>query len=147
VAEGRRFASWCETGWYSSPAVADLDRDGTPEVIGSAYSIVALDGRTGALEWRLSSGHDRSQPGASNVGPHLARDRPPPTSMATAGLEIASGAISGGWVRSTDAQGYFQGVLRAGDDLRAARPGRPRPRRRRRAGGDRHRGDWLATNT
>jgi uncharacterized repeat protein (TIGR01451 family) len=36
--------SWCETGWYSSPAVADLDKDGTMEVIGSAYSLFILDG-------------------------------------------------------------------------------------------------------
>jgi hypothetical protein len=59
---------WCETGWYSSPAVADLNDDGQNEVIGSAYSIVALDGNTGDLIWRVSSGHDRSQPGASNTG-------------------------------------------------------------------------------
>jgi hypothetical protein len=24
---------WCETGWYASPAVADLDKDGKPEVL------------------------------------------------------------------------------------------------------------------
>ena len=37
------YSSWCETGWYSSPAVADLDGDGSLEVIGSAYSIFVLD--------------------------------------------------------------------------------------------------------
>src|SRR5210317_601185 len=42
---GGCYASWCETGWYSSPAVVDLDGDGTHEVIASAYSIVALDGK------------------------------------------------------------------------------------------------------
>lgn len=42
----------CETGWYSSPAVADLDNDGAPEVIWAAYDVVALDGNTGALKWR-----------------------------------------------------------------------------------------------
>lgn len=62
------YSSWCETGWYSSPAVADLDGDGAPEVIASAYSIVVLDGSSGALEWRMPSGHDRSEPAASNVG-------------------------------------------------------------------------------
>ncbi|MGW8226909.1 MAG: FG-GAP repeat domain-containing protein, partial [Anaerolineales bacterium] len=65
---GGCYASWCETGWYSSPAVADLNGDGQNEVIGSAYSIVALDGKTGNLLWKVASGHDRSQPGASNVG-------------------------------------------------------------------------------
>ena len=63
------YSSWCETGWYSSPAVADLDGDGRPEVIGSAYSIVALDGATGDLLWRVKSGHDRDDSdGADNVG-------------------------------------------------------------------------------
>src|SRR3989337_2409398 len=47
---GGCYSSWCETGWYSSPAVADLDGDNLPEVIGSAYSIVVLDGPAGALE-------------------------------------------------------------------------------------------------
>ena len=41
---GGCYSSWCETGWYSSPAVSDLDGDGAPEVIGSAYSIFILDG-------------------------------------------------------------------------------------------------------
>ncbi len=62
------YTSWCEKGWYSSPAVADLDNDGNMEVIGSAYSIVVLNGETGSLIWRVSSGSDRSSPGASNVG-------------------------------------------------------------------------------
>jgi len=65
---GGCYSSWCETGWYSSPAVADLDGDGSKEVIGSAYSVVALDGATGELQWRVASGHDRSEPEASNVG-------------------------------------------------------------------------------
>lgn len=65
---GGCYSSWCETGWYSSPAVADLDGDGSNEVIGSAYSVVALDGATGALQWRVASGHDRSELEASNVG-------------------------------------------------------------------------------
>ncbi|MGD8820708.1 MAG: hypothetical protein PVF67_11440, partial [Anaerolineae bacterium] len=30
---GGCYSSWCETGWYSSPAVADLDADGSMEVI------------------------------------------------------------------------------------------------------------------
>ena len=65
---GGCYSSWCETGWYSSPVIIDLDGDGTNEVIGSAYSIAALDGETGELIWRVSSGHDRSQPGTTNSG-------------------------------------------------------------------------------
>ena len=30
------YSSWCETGWYSSPAVADLDGDGATEIAVSA---------------------------------------------------------------------------------------------------------------
>lgn len=65
---GGCYDSWCEMGWYSSPAVADIDGDGKPEVIGSGYSLVVLDGATGTLEWRVKSGHDRSEPNADNVG-------------------------------------------------------------------------------
>ncbi len=52
---------WCETGWYSSPAVADLDGDGNKEVIAGSYSVFALDGETGALEWRVAAGDDTSE--------------------------------------------------------------------------------------
>ena len=65
---GGCYSSWCETGWYSSPAVADLDGDGDTAVIASAYSVIALTGTTGELIWRAESGHDRSEPDASNVG-------------------------------------------------------------------------------
>ena len=65
---GGCYNSWCETGWYSSPAVADLDRNGKQEVIASAYSIVNLDGESGALNWRVKSGHDRTEAAAANVG-------------------------------------------------------------------------------
>jgi len=67
---GGCYNSWCETGWYSSPAVADLGGDGTIEVIASAYSVVALNGTTGELIWRVKSGHDRTEdPGSvDNVG-------------------------------------------------------------------------------
>jgi hypothetical protein len=64
------YSSWCETGWYSSPAVADLEGDGSVEVIGSTYSIFVFDGPTGNLEWRVKSGHDRSEnpDSVNNVG-------------------------------------------------------------------------------
>jgi uncharacterized repeat protein (TIGR01451 family) len=41
------YSSWCETGWYSSPAVIDLDKDGDVEIIGGLYSLFMLDGATG----------------------------------------------------------------------------------------------------
>jgi hypothetical protein len=50
------FSSWCQTGWYASPAVADLDGDTTPEVIWGSYDVVALNGADGSLKWRASNG-------------------------------------------------------------------------------------------
>ena len=59
---GGCFNSWCETGWYSSPAVADLDGDGAAEVIAAAYDLVILDGATGQLAHRSENG-SRAWPG------------------------------------------------------------------------------------
>ena len=103
---GGCFSSWCETGWYSSPAVADLDDDGAMEVIASAYSIVVLDGETGAVEWRMASGHDRSEPDADNVG------RTWPGVVVTdvnddGEVEIVT-AHSGGYVSVYNQEGYFE---------------------------------------
>jgi uncharacterized repeat protein (TIGR01451 family) len=103
---GGCYNSWCETGWYSSPATADLDGDGQVEVIASAYSIFVMDGSTGELEWKLSSGHDRNEPEAPNVG----RTWPGIVIAdidADGNLEIAT-AHSGGWVSVYDTQGYFE---------------------------------------
>jgi hypothetical protein len=61
---GGCFSSWCQTGWYASPAVADLDGDLQPEVIWGSYDVVALRGATGALVWRASSG-SRVWPGVA----------------------------------------------------------------------------------
>ena len=47
---GGCYSSWCETGWYSSPAVADVDGDGHMEVLAAAYSTFILDGITGSLK-------------------------------------------------------------------------------------------------
>jgi hypothetical protein len=49
------FASWCQTGWYASPAVADLDNDGQPEVIGGTYDLVVVNGTTGVLRARATN--------------------------------------------------------------------------------------------
>ena len=104
---GGCYNSWCETGWYSSPAVADLDDDGHPEVIGSAYSIVALDGATGDLIWRVKSGHDLSEgTQVDNVGRTWA-------GIVVADvdgdgqLEIVS-AHSGGYISVYDRAGNFE---------------------------------------
>jgi hypothetical protein len=47
--------SACQVGWYASPAVADLDRDGRPEVVWGAADLVVLDGATGSERARDAS--------------------------------------------------------------------------------------------
>jgi hypothetical protein len=61
---GGCYASWCETGWYSSPAVADIG-GGKKEVIASAYSVWGLDGDTGALKWSTNNTSNRTWPGVA----------------------------------------------------------------------------------
>jgi uncharacterized repeat protein (TIGR01451 family) len=100
------YSSWCETGWYSSPAVADLDKDGKPEVIGSTYTIFVIDGATGSLKWHMPSGHDRSEPDADAVGRTW-----PGIGIAdlegNGDLEIIT-AHSAGYVSVYDHNGYFE---------------------------------------
>lgn len=105
---GGCYSSWCETGWYSSPAVADLDGDGNMEIIASAYSVIALDGKTGNLLWRVKSGHDRSEnpDTVDNIGRTWA-------GIVLADidgdgqLEIVT-AHGSGWVAMYNEQGYFE---------------------------------------
>ena len=52
---GGCYSSWCETGWYSSPAVANLDADPQAEVIAGSYDLVILDGETGTLQKRVEN--------------------------------------------------------------------------------------------
>ncbi len=61
---GGCYSSWCETGWYSSPAVADLDGDGKPEVIGSPYTLFVLNGEDGSVQWSKDPPGGRTWPGA-----------------------------------------------------------------------------------
>ena len=103
---GGCFQDWCETGWYSSPVVADLDGDGRKEVIGSTYSIFSLDGPTGKLEWRVAAGKDRSVPFQMNEW----RTYPGIVVAdldADGKLEIATGH-DGGYVSVYDHNGYFE---------------------------------------
>jgi uncharacterized repeat protein (TIGR01451 family) len=59
------YSSWCETGWYSSPAVADLDGDGNPEVIGGLYKIFILNGENGSLWKEVDTPGSRVWPGVA----------------------------------------------------------------------------------
>lgn len=62
-AYGGCFNWGCETAWYSSPAAANVDGVAGVEVIGAAYSLVALNGETGALKWRQDPPGGRVWPG------------------------------------------------------------------------------------
>lgn len=57
-------SQWCETGWYASPAVDDVDLDGRMEIVAGSYSVVILDGETGSLEGlRMGGDSGRVWPG------------------------------------------------------------------------------------
>ena len=53
---------YCDTGWYASPAVADLDGDGKPEVVWASYDLYALNGESGSVQWTAANGY-RAWPG------------------------------------------------------------------------------------
>ena len=52
-------ASWDEN-WYSSPAVYDLDNDGSNEIIASRHSVLYVWGPDGTLKWRAPVGENAS---------------------------------------------------------------------------------------
>jgi hypothetical protein len=60
---GGCYHSWCETGWYAAPAVADLDGDGTTEVIGAAYTLFVLNGADGTQQFSVAAARSRVWPG------------------------------------------------------------------------------------
>ncbi|MEP7357032.1 MAG: FG-GAP-like repeat-containing protein [Anaerolineales bacterium] len=61
--EWQRCPPWyCETGWYASPAVADLNHDGQPEVVWGGYTLMAVNGDTGAIEWNRPRSNQRLWP-------------------------------------------------------------------------------------
>ena len=94
---GGCYSSWCETGWYSSPAVADLDGNGTMEVIGATYSLFILNGEDGSLQRSVDTAR---QPGLARR-----RRRRRETGMATWRSSSPSG---GGYVSVYDHQGGFE---------------------------------------
>ncbi len=56
------YSSWCETGWYSSPAALDLDQDGDVEVIAGTYSLFLIEGSSGTLIKRIDPDASRNWP-------------------------------------------------------------------------------------
>jgi uncharacterized repeat protein (TIGR01451 family) len=60
---GGCYSSWCEAGWYSSPAVADLDGDGTAEVVAGADTVFILNGEDGSVQRSIDTPGSRVWPG------------------------------------------------------------------------------------
>ena len=60
-------ATFCETGWYASPAVIDVDDDGVIEVLWGGYTLLSVRGDTGLIEWSYapSGGAGRMWPGVA----------------------------------------------------------------------------------
>jgi uncharacterized repeat protein (TIGR01451 family) len=46
-------SAWCDTGSRASAAVADLNDDGSQEVIGAGDTLVSLNGQDGSLRWKI----------------------------------------------------------------------------------------------
>ena len=107
--------STCQTGWYSGPAVADIDNDGALEIVWGSYDVVALS-ISGSVDWRGSN--------AQRVWPAIAVAD---FDVASAGLESAVGrggnqltlySASGAvlWTRSPFAGGEVRSLAAADID-------------------------------
>jgi uncharacterized repeat protein (TIGR01451 family) len=89
------YSSWCETGWYSSPAVADLDGSSTPKIIAATYSTFIINGADGTLIKRIDPPVSGARAWSSIVVADLDRD---------GDLEIVA-AHGSGYVRVLDHTG------------------------------------------
>jgi uncharacterized repeat protein (TIGR01451 family) len=61
----QRCPAWyCETGWYASPAVIDVDKDGQVEALWGGYTLMAVNGSNGTIKWiRPQGSSSRLWPG------------------------------------------------------------------------------------
>ncbi len=87
-------STWCRSGWYASPAVADLDGDGKAEVVWTDYRIVAVNGADGSDKWIVNN------PGGGRGWPSVAVA----DVNNDASLEVVT-AHSGGWLTVTRGNG------------------------------------------
>jgi len=113
-AYGGCFSSWCQTGWYSSPAVVDLGGDGHMDVVAGSYDVVALDGADGSLKWRAAS-DDRVWPGIA-IG-DLAHDGRVGIVVGRGSAQVtvydADGSVRGGWPVAAFAGGEVRSLALA----------------------------------
>ncbi len=94
--------TWCRTGWYASPAVADLDGDNQPEVIWTDYRVVVVNGEDGTDQWVIPNpGGGRGWP--SVVVADVDQDSALETVTAHSGGYVtvtrANGVAMAGWPR------------------------------------------------
>jgi hypothetical protein len=111
-AYGGCYSSWCETGWYSSPATADVNGDGKNEIIASAYSLFALDGATGSLIWRAGGTSNRTWPGV--VTADIDKDGQKEIVIAQSGGTVSAYRLDGSlkWQKlPSGGVGEFRGLL------------------------------------
>lgn len=98
-------SSWCMTGWYGSPALVDLDGNGSMEVVYSSYKTWVLDAATGVEIWSVYNGHDLQDTGTESVGRSF-------SSVAIGDID-ANGSLdivtahSGGWICALSLTGEF----------------------------------------
>lgn len=91
--------------YTGSPAVADINGDGLPEIIWANRMIYVVDGATGNLIWNVYSGHDRTYQGRESVGNSYAAVVVADID-GNGDLEIVT-AHAHGWAAVYDHQGYF----------------------------------------
>ncbi len=97
---------WCMTGWYASPAIVDLDANGTAEVVWASYKVWVLDAATGTEYWSVYTGHDIHYEGEDYVG----RTWPSPViaDLDADGIPEIVTAHSGGWICVYTIYGEFK---------------------------------------
>lgn len=117
---GKYATGWCEDAYHGQPVVADVDQDGSLDILAASYTVQCLDAATGSLKWRFPTGQDRNTT-TDGTSPSALRTWP--------GLYV--GDIDGDG-RNEIVAGHgssilHQGVLAVYDENGYFKPGWPQP--------------------